>query len=360
MRNLLERVIPKSFLWRLSIVNIVVISSAILLTTWAVYETACLLVDGIGNFSLIGQQQFNTTLLRYFFIFTGIAVFLSSLTHFYVTKKLISPINQLIDATKKLKKGTYPAPIPNRSNDEIGQLVTHYNDLLKELQKNETKRKKLIDDVSHELRTPIANLSGYLHALKSGHIEGDEKLFSALSDQTDRLTKMVEQIERLNEWNTEALPQYGTKEKVQMGNIISQSVKIFSWQAKQAGLQINTNVEQAEIFIHKEGIEQVIMILLDNAIRYHEGDQPITLAGKVDNNSYVVSVVSAGEQINEEDQHHIFDRFYRVEHSRSRDTGGSGLGLAIAKEIIESHDGKIKLRSVDRMNNFTFALPFDK
>lgn len=351
------RFLPKSFLWRLTIVNVFVISSAILLTGWAVYETACFLVDGIGNFSVIRQQQFNATLFEYLLIFTGIAVCISSVIHFYVTRKLISPINELIEAIKILKKGTYPAPITIQSKDEVGKLVSHYNELLYQLQKNEEQRKKLVDDVSHELRTPIANLTGYLYALKSGDLQGSKQLFAALHEQTERLTNMVEQIERLNEWDDHTKQQHTKKETVQIKEIVDQCIQLFSLKCDQTGLRIDADIEREEVFIHKEGIRQVVTILLDNAIRYYEGNGSISVIGMKQDSAYVISVSGPGAPINREEQSKIFDRFYRIDPSRNRKTGGSGLGLAIAKEIIENHKGTITVQSFTGINTFTCKLP---
>lgn len=358
MRKLFSSFIPKGFLWRLTSLNVVVIAGAILLSGWAIYHTACFLVEGIGDFSLTRQQQFNATLFQYVFLFAMIAVFISSVVHFYLTKRLISPIKKLIEATKLLKSGTYPDPLQVNSNDEIGELVSHYNELLDHLQKNDQHRKKLVDDVSHELRTPIANLTGYLHALKSGDIKGDQQLFQSLHEQAKQLTDLIEQIERLNEWNSMTTEQNIKKEKIDITGIITQCVQMFSWKLEQANIKGNMNVERAELFIHIDGIQQVLNNLLDNAIHYYEGEEPITISGKICDTNYCISVTSPGKEIKKEDQLRIFERFYRIDHSRNRKTGGSGLGLAIVKEIIENHHGTIDVHSKAGMNTFSFILPF--
>src|SRR5690625_4894348 len=154
MNNLLKRFVPKGFLWRLTILNFFVVAFAMGVTSWAVYETACYLVDGISNHSTVGQKQFNATLFQYFLIFTTIGLLISALIHFYLTKRLITPINQIIASTKQLQVGQYPDPINYRNDDEIGRLITHYNTMIVRLKENEMHRKNVIDDISHELRTP--------------------------------------------------------------------------------------------------------------------------------------------------------------------------------------------------------------
>ena len=117
------------------------------------------------------QANFNAALFNYLLLFGSMAVIVSMLVQYYFTRKLIKPINQLIYSTKTLRSGTYPDLIATKAEDEIGELIRNYNALQEQLQANDQHRNKLIADISHELRTPIANLTGYMHALKSGVME---------------------------------------------------------------------------------------------------------------------------------------------------------------------------------------------
>lgn len=333
------------------------IAAAILLSGWAIYHTACFLVEGYGDFSVARQQRFNTTLFQYLVFFGGLAVIISAAVQYYFTKRLIRPINQLIASTKMLKKGTYPDAIDVRADDEIGELIQNYNELQKQLQHNEEYRKKLVADVSHELRTPIANLTGYMHALKSGVIEGDQELFTALHEQTNRLANLVEQIEHLNEWEDTTSNQPLMKEIVQIRAVTHQSVELFSWKLKAQSIEVDVEIEESELNIHSNGIQQVLTNLLDNAIQYYEGEAPISITGKRENADYVISIASPGKEIMPEEKELLFERFYRVDHSRARETGGTGLGLAIVKEIIDNHQGTIEVQSNDGINTFIIFLP---
>lgn len=123
------------------------------LTGRAIYETACNLVGGIGSPSPIRQAQFNATLFQYFLIFTTLGVLISTVLHFYLTRKMINPVRELIESTKVLKTGRYPEPIQLRTSGEIAELLEQYNELIVRLETNERERKKLIENISHELRT---------------------------------------------------------------------------------------------------------------------------------------------------------------------------------------------------------------
>lgn len=348
--------LPSRFIWRITLVNFIVITIAIILSGWAIYHTACFLVDGMGNFTGAGQEQFNATLFQYLILFGGIGVFIGILVQFYFTKKLLKPIEALVQSTKMLQQGVYPSPIPTEGEDEMAELTKQYNELLLQLQRNEAYRNKLVEDVSHELRTPISNLTGYMHALKSGVMQGNPQLFASLYEQTKRLTDLVEQIEHLNEWDTDQITRI-EKELLPVKQVMQQSVEIFRLQLIENHITLHLEMAEASLWIHQEGMQQVFTNLLDNAIRYYEEEAVIYITGERKEDYYHISIATRGAPINTEEREHIFERFYRLDESRDRKTGGSGLGLAIAKEIMDNHDGAIDVESRDGFNTFVIQLP---
>lgn len=327
------------------------------LSGWAIYHTACFLVEGMGNLGSEGQQQFNGTLLQYLLMFSVTIIVVGGSLHFYFTKKMIKPIRQIIESTKLAKKGHYPDPIKIHSKDEIGILVQHYNDLIFQLQKNELNRHKFVSNLSHEFRTPLSNLKGYLDALKSGVIEGDERLYLALYEEAKRLTLMIGQLEQLKEWDDIQSQTMLEKQNVDIANLINQSVAMFEWRLSEANIPYSVNVISKEMLIQVEGIQQVISNLLDNAIQYYNGDGKISIKGEILNDVYHISIMGPSHPIPDAEVDNIFDRFYRLDHSRSRETGGSGLGLAIAKEIVEKHKGKIGVKNINPTNMFWLTIP---
>lgn len=348
---------PHGLLWRLSFVNILVITGVIGASSWAVYRTACFLAGGIGSFETLRQQQFNSTFFQYILIFGVIGLVFGSLVHFYLIKKLLKPINNLIDSTKQLQKGQFPDVIAGDSYDEVGQLVNQYNNLITQLKTNEEERIKLVNDISHEFRTPLANLSGYMYALKTGHMEGNEEMYASLYKEVNRLTSLLDNIDQLKEWHDLSSQTYFQKEKADIKEQIDQCVSMFAITAEQHDITIDVSAEHCTLPMNVTGIQQVLSILIDNAIRYYEGETSIVILGEVGESSYEISVTGPGQPIHSEDADHIFERFYRVESSRSQQTGGSGLGLAIAKEIVEKHQGEIALSTTKHENNFSFTLP---
>ena len=355
----MKSLLPSGLLWRLTLLNTLIIITATAISGWAIYNTACFLAAGVGNFDAQRQEQFNTTLLYYLWLFMIIAVIAGSMLHFYLTKRLIKPIHGLIESTKQLKRGHFPNPVEVYKQDEIGQLVIQYNGLIEQLHSNEQQRKKLVTDLSHEIRTPLANLNGYLQALRDGNIVGDAALFTSLHKESERLSQMVEQLEQIKEWDHLSAQSIVIKEATEISKLLNQCARMFEWTLKQKHISIQIDADTCHLPIHVERMQQVISNLLDNAIRYYEGTGPIVLTGRKQANGYYMSITGPAKPIPDNEKDHVFKRFYRLDTSRSRDTGGSGLGLAITKEVVEQHHGKIGVDTTVDHNIFWVELPYD-
>lgn len=336
-----------------------VITAFVGISSWAIYNTACMLADGLVSMSNQKQAQFEATLFQYLWIFSISTIIIGSLTHFYLTKKLIHPLRELILSTKKMKQGKYPAPITVKPEGEIAELISHFNDLVKQLEVNEQHRQKLVSDLSHEFRTPLSNLNGYLRALQSGVIKGDEKLYQSLYLESKRVVHLVERMEQLKEWDHVSTQIFSEKTPVNMEKLVEQSVDMFRWALKEANIKVHVEVVTSVLTVNSGAVTQVISNLIDNAIRYYEGTSPITIKGLRHQSEYQLCVTGPGKPITPDEQKRIFERFYRIDHSRSREFGGSGLGLAISKEIIEQHRGILGLNSEDNVHTFWFRLPED-
>ncbi|WP_245183536.1 sensor histidine kinase [Lentibacillus salicampi] len=337
--------------------NIIVVASAIILSGLAIYNTACFLVDTMGHLNDQQQSQYNATLFNYLLIFAVVTIVSGSLLHFYLTKKITKPIRSLIESAKQLKRGEYPKPVKNTAQGEVGELTDHFNGLISQLKTNDDSRQKLVSDISHELRTPLTNLNGYLQALENGDVKGNVELYHALHNESKRLTDIIEQIEWLKEWGDVSSRPYTDHDKADMSELIEQCTAMFQWVLEQKSLDINVTTDSYILSVHAEGIQQVITNLLENAIHYYQGEGHIGIKGNLGDDFYRVSISGPGERIPKEIQHRIFERFYRLDTSRNRETGGGGLGLAIAKEIIEQHNGKIGLHTEGNQNTFWFELP---
>src|SRR5699024_1646328 len=147
------------------------------------------------------------------------------------------------------------------------------------------------------------------------------------------------------------------KELIDSKQLIEESIQLFDWKLKDEGIIVETNIEFAELKVHKNGMQQVLSNIIENAIRYRINHSIIEVIGKHKDSGYEITISSEGEPIPSDDQKRIFERFYRVDHSRNRATGGSGLGLAIAKEIVTNHNGTIQLETYNQVHTFTIFIP---
>src|SRR5690625_2647559 len=206
--------------------------------------------------------------------------------------------------------------------DELGELTTQYNTLIDQLKANDEQRKQIVSDVSHEIRTPLANLNGYLLALKSGVIDGSADMYESLYAESKRMTSMIEQLEQLKSLDWITAQSVIHKEKVHIEEQIQQCVTMFDWALMQADISLQTSIEDEQLYVHIEGIQQVLSNLIDNAIRYYKGPGQIMITGAQLDHVYQISVTGPSTPILEKEVDLLFDRFYRQDESRSRETGG--------------------------------------
>lgn len=339
------------------IINGIVIGIVIWLVGVSVKDFACFLV---GQYDFIGQEKqdiFNSTMHYYLLRASLIAVLVAALIYYFLMRKLLVPLQKLMKSTRLMTEGKYPEPIQVNAEDEIGQLSRHFNQMVETLRQTEESRKQMLSDVSHELRTPLSNLNGYLEALSSGVIQGEPELYRSLHDESLHLSRLVDQLHQLAVWETKRLNK-PRGEIINLGSIVQSTYQSFELELRNQKIHSEIQLSPGKVHGDEIGLRQVMTNLLQNAIQYDRGGW-IRITGKVVDNEYRVKLSNQGQPIPPEKAKHIFDRFYRVDPSRQRETGGSGLGLAIAKEIVQQHGGDIGLMSNGTEHSFWFSIPTD-
>ncbi|WP_040951559.1 sensor histidine kinase [Gorillibacterium massiliense] len=277
-------------------------------------------------------------------ILSGIGAFLLALGMTWIISQMMSrPLIQMQRATKRIAAGELDTRVSVGSKDEIGSLAAAINDLAQDLKRYRDNRQQFFADISHELRTPITYLEGYANVLRErlydteeerdrylGIIAQEAKRIQALVDDLFELAKMDEgQIHLSPEW-------------IDLGELVQQAAEKAEWKAREKGLQLNVHIPSSPPVVYADGLrmEQVMLNLLDNAVRYTELGS-IELRVEQTDKHAIVTVTDTGIGIPEEERPYVFDRFYRVEKSRSRQFGGTGLGLPIVKKLIELHGGTV-------------------
>ena len=273
------------------------------------------------------------------------------------SRNILRPVRELTRATNEMKEGDLNQRVDTSSGGEIGKLGEAFNSLAKRLKQQKKLREEMVSDVAHELRNPLSNIQGYLEGLKEGMVEPSEKVFESLHQQSLVLKRLVNDLRDVNRARAGQLEL--DKKNVVLEDIIGREVKAAKNTAERKGIAIEEDLgEPTLIEADPERVSQVIRNLLDNAITHTPSGGTIEVSVSNGSGEAKTVVSDDGSGIPKEELPHIFDRFYRVDKSRSRGTGGTGLGLTIAKEIVESHDGTITVESeVGEGTKFEFSLP---
>lgn len=263
-------------------------------------------------------------------------------------------------ATRRIAQGDLNTRVQIPSNDEIGSLAKAINDLAVDLQRYRDTRREFFANISHELRTPMTYLEGYAKVLRDGLYETEEekqKYLDIIHQESIRLTHMIHDLFELSKMEEGKIILH--MEWIDLTEVMDHVIQKVKPKAKSKGLDIRVEQPDRLPLVYADGLRmgQVFMNLLDNAIRYTEtGTIQVQLRQEP---SHVVTIVEdSGIGIPPEELPSIFERFYRVEKSRSREHGGTGLGLAIVKQLVDMQGGTIQVSSVlGKGTRFEITLP---
>lgn len=259
-----------------------------------------------------------------------------------MAKRINDPISDVINAAKKLEMGNYKYRINKQSKTkEINEMIDTINNLANVLQNQENLRNRLTSDVAHELRTPLTIVKTHLEAMIDGVWDITNDRLKSCNSELGRIINIVEDLEKIAEIENIKLK----KSEFDLNDLISDISKSFEIEFKNKNIHFEKDLKSDYIYADKEKIGQVIVNILSNAVKYSNNMDNIKISTFKYENKTIIKIKDTGIGISEEDLPYIFDRFYRVDKSRSRKTGGSGIGLSIVKSIIDAHDAKIEVNS---------------
>jgi signal transduction histidine kinase len=260
-----------------------------------------------------------------------------------LSRTISRPIRELTKATHDMAGGKFGQQVPVRSRDEIGELASSFNKMNDDLARSFDLRKQMTADIAHELRTPLSLIIGHAEAVHDGVLPASKENFEIIREEAERLEQLVNDLRILSladagELTVDFQPVDVNK---LLGDIQSHYLVPF----KQKQIALNLRLDQV---IHQADLDpirfsQVLTNILDNALRYTPEGGRVDIATKQNDDQIEITIEDSGDGVTPENATHLFDRFYRADQSRTRDSeaGGSGLGLAIAKSIVEMHKGKI-------------------
>lgn len=310
--------------------------------------------------------------LAYFFLFLFVCV---ALCYFIVKALLgrfvfknIQLIYKMIRSTRQYDESDNVQGIREKGfdlkdlDDEVFQWAERTKNEITDLKELESYRRNYLGNVSHELKTPIFSIQGYLHTLLEGGIY-DEKInmryLKKAAENTMRLENIVKDLEAVNKLESDASLDMKKFDIIALTESLFQELEIYS-SARDIKFKLAETVSPAYMVLaDKSKIRQVLTNLLTNSVRYSEEGDEVTVSFHDIQDAILVEVKDNGIGIEEKHLKHLFDRFYRVDPSRSRKFGGSGLGLSIVKHIIEVHNQTINVRSTIGVGS-TFAFTLEK
>ncbi len=257
---------------------------------------------------------------------------------------------------KKVADGDLNQQISIKGNDEVAQLANSFNLMVNKLKYLEKIRRESASDLAHELRTPLSNIKNYMEAIEDNVIQWNEKTAQEIDEELDRLIKLVNRLNDLNEAETKILNL--NKESFNLNDLIKKNVRTYKVSAKKNDINIDTQLLGNEIiYADKDAIEQIISNLLSNAVKYSYQGTSIKIKTETIKNNYVIIISNKGPKISQQDKKLIFERFYRAEKSRNRQNGGLGIGLTIIRNLVEAHSGKVEVFSKNNINTFKVYFP---
>ncbi len=294
-----------------------------------------------------------------------VSLLLTGIVGLVLFRKMAQPFQRMIAGVKEFEGGKYGSRIGIESNDEIGAVSRAFDQMagtieanIAEMQRNDQLRRDLVANVSHDLRTPLASIQGYLETIlmKDAKLSAQERVrfLDTVLGNVTILNKLVSELFELSKFDArEKVPQ---RELFAISELAQDIVLKLQPQAEEKDIRLKATLDKNLPFVYADiaMIDRAISNLIENAIRYSERGSDVTLELRRKGSSVTVYVRDNGFGIQPDELPHIFDRFYRVEKSRARDSGGTGLGLAITKKIVEAHDSSIAVESKPNQGS-TFA-----
>ncbi len=305
-------------------------------------------------------EQSSNSLLNISYLLLVILFLLSLIILIFFTELVYIPLRKITRATEQYALGNLHYQLSVDSEDEIGYLAASLSYMAEELAQGEDNQKKLVANISHDFRSPLTSIRGYLEAMLDGTIppEMHEKYLQIVLNETDRLTKLTNNLLTLNNLNAKGM--LLEKTDFDLNSVIKNTAATFEGTCRQKTIAIELILTGEKMIVHADmiKIQQVLYNLLDNAIKFSHHDSVIKIETTIKHNKVFVSVKDNGIGIPKDSLKLIWDRFYKTDLSRGKDKRGTGLGLSITREIIKAHGENINVISTEGVGSeFIFTLP---
>lgn len=350
----------RSLLWKLVSINLLVVGIAVAIAALTVGRLADVIFANLmKEFHIqvdVMHRLFVSALARSLVLASLIAGGVGILLSVVLFRKVVRPLHGMMTMAGQIAAGDYAARAQVASADELGSLAESLNRMAAALGTLERLRKDLVANVAHELRTPLTNLRGYLEAIHEGVAPVSVEAIASLHEEVMRLVRLVEALHELSLFDAR-LPRLRL-EDLEMETLVRRLVDLRRPEFAARHITVHTDLsERGRVRADPDLIFQAVSNLVDNALKYTPETGEVTVHVTNTNDAVRVAVTNTGEGIASQDLPFIFERFYRGEKSRSRESGGAGIGLSIVKEVAGVHGGQVGASSVDGRTTVWLSLP---
>ncbi len=305
------------------------------------------------------EQAFLSAVRNSLWLAALVAVVVGVALGFLFSWLITGPMRQLTLAARKVAAGDFSYRVPQKTDDEIGEVSDAFNTMAEQLEKKEKSRRQFLADIAHELRNPLSIVQGNLEAWLDGVITPAPDQVASVYDETVLLSRLVTDLRDLS--LAEAGQLKLSQNATELGEFISAQISSVQSRCREKRISIDAELPDGlpSVFIDKDRIRQVLHNLIDNALRYTRARGAIKIGASYKTPKLVtVSVSDSGSGIATEDLPHVFDHFYKADRSRQRGHGGAGIGLAMVKRLVELHGGTVWVESrKGKGSTFFFTLP---
>ena len=307
-----------------------------------------------GVSSSEANAMFQQTISGVFAAAVVVAALLSVIVAVLLARYLTKPLEEMAKAASRLARGDYGARAQEQGPVEIRSLAQAFNLMADSLQSQEQARRDFVAGAAHELLTPLTNLQGYLEGLRDGVVAPTDATFASLQEETERLVRLARALLDL----ADAPSRIESPERVDLRKAIESTVELVAPALDRRHIGIDVIVPDAiAVQAKPDHVTQVLVNLLQNAGRYAQEGDRVTVHAEPRGSTTCISVTNTGPVIPADQVAHIFDRFYRVDKSRDRASGGHGLGLALVKQLVEAGGGEVGADSAGGLTTVWFTLP---
>jgi histidine kinase len=314
---------------------------------------------GMGGMMSDLTDSFQRAINEILLVAATLAFITAVLVSIFVTRRIVKPIREMQKASQHIADGHYDERVQISGEDELAELGQSFNQMAFALSQTELRRRQLVGDVAHELRTPLGSIKSVMEGLQDGVLEAEPATFLSVEREVNRLQRLIRDLEELSKAEAGQIPL--EFERVSPNSFIETAVDRLAPQFDDKEVELHTSLpdEISKVSVDPARMTQVMLNLLGNALQYTPSEGQVLVNAWDNGENVTITVQDTGIGIPAEALPHVFERFFRVDKSRSRSGGGSGIGLTISKHLVEAQSGQLSATSPgpNQGSTFTIVLP---